>query len=67
VFTDKTLLEKAVGDRKDVLFPKATKGIKLIKHARDTKRGLIINPTDPSATVPLGPEMMAVCLQGIGE
>jgi hypothetical protein len=67
VFTDKTLLEKAVGDRKDVLFPKATKGIKLLKHARDTKRGLIFNPTDPSATVPLPPEMMAVCLEGIGE
>ena len=65
VFTDKAGLDEAVGDRHDVLFPVVINGRTLLEQARDTGRGLIINPTDESAAVPLPPKMMAVFLEGL--
>jgi hypothetical protein len=65
VFTDKTGLDQAIGNNQNVLFPIAINGQALLEQARDTGRGLIINPTDDSATVPLPPEMMAVFLEGL--
>lgn len=65
VFTDKVGLDRAVANRQDVLFPVAINGQALLEQARDTGRGLIINPTDESAAVPLPPQMMAVFLEGL--
>lgn len=62
VFTDKTGVKKAVGDRRDTLFPMAVNGGALLKKAQATSRGLIINPTDESAMMPLPPEMIAAIL-----
>ena len=65
VFTDHPALEKAVGTRTDVLFPYSINGKALLELARDAGRGLIINPTDQSATVPLPANMMARFLEGL--
>jgi hypothetical protein len=65
VFTDQAALQKAAGNRQDVLFPITINGKALLEQARDSGRGLIINPTDESAAVPLPPKMMAVFLEGI--
>ena len=65
VFTDRQGLQMAVGDNHDILFPITTNGKALLEQARDSGRGLIINPTDESATVQLPAEMMAVFLQGL--
>lgn len=65
VFTDRAGLDKAVGTRTDVLFPLAINGKALLEQARDSGRGLIVNPTDPSATVPLPAKMMAKFLEGL--
>ena len=65
VFTDHEGLQKAVGGNDDSLFPIATNGRALLEQARDSGRGLIINPTDETATVPLPANMMAVFLHGI--
>jgi hypothetical protein len=67
VFTDREGLQMAVGDNQDVLFPVAINGKTLLEQARDSGRGLVINPNDESATVPLPPEMMAVFLEGISD
>lgn len=65
VFTDKASLDKAVADRHDILFPLSINGRALLEQARDSGRGLIINPTDESAAVPLPPHMMPVFLEGL--
>ena len=65
VFTDKAGLNQAVGDRASVLFPRVIQGRALLEQARDSGRGLIVNPTDPSASVPLPAKMMAVFLEGL--
>jgi hypothetical protein len=65
VFTDQAGLQKAVGDRHDVLFPIPTNGRSLLEQARDSGRGLIINPTDETATVPLPAKMMGDFLEAI--
>lgn len=59
VFTDEAGLQNAVRDRHEVLFPLAIKGKELLRQARDSARGLIMNPTDPTATVPLPAKMVA--------
>jgi len=65
VFTDKAGLEKAIGGRDHILFPIEINGRALLEQAKDSGRGLIINPTDESAAVPLPPQMMGVFLEGI--
>jgi len=65
VFTDKAGLGKAIGNRHEILFPIAINGRALLEQARDSGRGLIINPTDETAAVPLPPKMMAVFLEGL--
>jgi hypothetical protein len=65
VFTDQAGLKEAVDGREDVLFPIAINGKDLLEQARDRGLGLIINPTDETAAVPLPPEMMEVFLEGI--
>ncbi len=65
VFTDKAQLDGAVRDRTNVLFPHPINGKALIEQARSNNRGLIINPTDESASVPLPAKMMGAFLEAI--
>ena len=65
VFTDGEGLQKAVGANVDILFPTAMNGKALLELARNTGRGLIINPTDETATVPLPATMMTDFLNGL--
>jgi hypothetical protein len=65
VFTDRAAVDKAVGARGDVLTPMVINGKALVEQARDTGRGLIINPTDETATLPLPHKMMTVFLEGL--
>jgi hypothetical protein len=53
------------GNHQDVLFPIVINGRALLEQARDSGRGLIINPTDETATVPLPPEVISVFLEGL--
>lgn len=59
VFTDKAGLDKAVGHRGDVLFPVPINGKTLVEQATEKQRGLIINPTDETAMLPLPPKMVS--------
>lgn len=66
VFTDQAGLEAAVAGRGNVLFPQAINGRVLLEKARDTGRGLVLNPTDDTASVPFPPEAMAQFLAMLG-
>jgi hypothetical protein len=65
VFTDEEGLKKAVANRGDVLFPITINGKVLLQQAKDAGRGLIINPTDEAASVPLPAQMMSAFLEAI--
>ena len=55
-----------VAGRGNVLLPQAINGRVLLEKARDTGRGLVLNPTDDTASVPFPPEAMAQFLAMLG-
>ena len=65
VFTDDAILEAAVRDRGDVVAPIAINGRDLLEKARDSRRGLIINPTDDNASVWLPANMMGPAVEAL--
>ncbi len=66
VFTSRAAVQKAVGDGQNILFPVTLNGKTLLEQARAAGRGICINPTDETATVPLPAEMMAKFLNALG-
>ena len=59
VFTDSAGLQNAVRDRHEVLFPLKLNGKELLRQARDSGRGLVLNPRDLTVTVALPARMVA--------
>lgn len=58
VFTDPKLLAKALDKREHVLFPIALNGKAVLEQARDQRRSLILNPTDPAVAFPIPAKMV---------